>query len=66
MRRTYNAGSKAKAIRRMAEHAIRDQEALIDAYTPTTKFDSADSQAVIDICKKNIADYKRIRDGVKP
>ena len=57
----YKTGSKADVLQRMAEHAIRDQESLIDAYTPITPFGIDDeSREVIVKCKKNIDDYRRI------
>lgn len=62
----YKTGSKADVLQRMAEHAIRDQESLIDAYTPITPFEIDDeSREVIVKCKKNIDDYRRIMRTAK-
>lgn len=59
----YHAGSKKAAIIRMADHAIRDQETLIDAYRCVlTTEDSDNAKAIIDQCKKNIADYNHIKN----
>lgn len=58
-RERYKAGSKTKMLRIMARLAIRDQEALIDAYTP--RFGSPDDVAVdaISGAKANIEDFKK-------
>ncbi len=58
----YKTGSKSDVIRRMAEHAIRDQFALIDAYTPILKLTDTPHEniKIIDDCQRNIHDYRRI------
>lgn len=63
MGKRFKTGARNNVIARMAEHAIRDQVALIDAYTPALRrmpIDS-ESQAVIDGCRANILDYQRLR-----
>lgn len=65
MSNRFEAGSKIKALRRMANYAIRDQEALKDAYTPS--FGSLDEEAlkVIADCDANIRDFRRILKSLK-
>ncbi len=61
----YKAGSKAKMLRLMARFAIRDQEALIDAYTPQfgAPPDEVASDA-ISAAKSNIEDFKKFLNTV--
>jgi hypothetical protein len=57
---TYNCGSKAQAVRTMADCAIRDQKTLIEALTPKYGKPDADTQNAIDDCWRCIEDFKRI------
>lgn len=59
IRDRYKAGSKTKMLRTMARLAIRDQEALIAAYTP--RFGTPDEVAIdaISGAKANIEDFKK-------
>lgn len=61
MPKSYNIGSKADAVINMAGCAIRDQRALIEAMTPRSGKADPETQENIDICKKWIADFKRIQ-----
>lgn len=54
----YLAGSRSEALRRMCYHAIRDQEALIDAYSNSPN--DPEAVKVVADCRSNIADYSRI------
>ena len=65
-RGAYKTGSRAEVIRRMASYAIRDQEALIDAYTP--RFGEPDDAArqVIAGARDAIADFKRLAKTARP
>ena len=58
----YLAGSRTEALRRMCYHAIRDQEALIDAYSNSPNDPKA--VKVVADCKSNIADYHRIHKSL--
>lgn len=59
-RRKYKTGTRAEILQRMAYHAIRDQVALIDAHIPSLGEPNESALAVIEDCRKNIADYKRL------
>jgi len=60
MAKHYKTGTREEVIRNMAYYAIRDQEALIDAHTP--QFGEPDEMAkeVIQDCKDNIEDFRRL------
>lgn len=60
MAQRYNSGSRDLAIRRMAECAIRDREAMIDAITPRFGAVSKENADYIEECRGEIADFKRI------
>lgn len=56
----FLTGTRAEVLRRMAQHAIRDQRALADAYRVNDRGEVPDDAAkVIDDCRRNIADYRR-------
>jgi len=60
----YKLGSKTIALQRMADYAIRDQEALIDALTPSFRREPDEGTAsAIKDAKNCIADFRRIRNG---
>jgi hypothetical protein len=57
----YLTGTKADVIRRMADYAIRDQQALIYALTPSFNRDPDEVTAfAIKDAKECILDFKRI------
>lgn len=56
----FKTGRRADVIARMAYHAVRDQDALIDANTPRYGKPDASQAAQIQACRDNIADYRRI------
>lgn len=61
----YETGTKAQVLVSMAQYAIRDQRALMDAYTPSFgELDEA-AQAVVDECKARIRDYQKILRSLK-
>ena len=61
MAEKYKIGSKQIVLRRMADYAIRDQEALIDALTPSFKREPEEgTAAAIKDAKNCIADFKRL------
>lgn len=61
----YQTGTRAEVLRYMAVCAIRDRVALIDAHTPPGHIEvGPESQAVIDDCRKTIADFRRLA-GIK-
>lgn len=63
----YLVGSKGLAMRYMAECAIRDREAMIDAVTPPRWVPiSPEAQAVIEDCRNAIADFKRLAGITAP
>ena len=62
----YQTGPRDNVLRYMAECAIRDRVALIDAHTPPSYIAiTPESQAVIDDCHAHIADFRRLA-GMKP
>jgi hypothetical protein len=62
----YQTGTRISVLRYMAECAIRDRVALIDAHTPPSYLPvTPESQAVIDDCRNCIADFRRLA-GMKP
>lgn len=62
----YKTGSKADVIRAMANCAIRDQEGLIDAHTPSFGEPSPEFLVVIQQCRDAIADFKRVVQSLPP
>jgi hypothetical protein len=56
----YETGTKEKVLAYMAECAIRDRAALIDAYTPQMGAPSEDAKHYIAECKANIRDFKKL------
>jgi acyl-CoA reductase-like NAD-dependent aldehyde dehydrogenase len=56
----YRTGTRAEVMRNMASYAIRDQEALIHAYTPAFGEPQADAKLVIQQCRDVIADFRRL------
>ncbi len=61
MTAAYKTGTKDDMIRRMASFAIRDQEALIDAYTPPYGEPEGEAVKVIAEARDNIADFRRLK-----
>lgn len=61
----FKTGRKSEVIRRAMTFAIRDQHALIDAYTPAIGKPDRHAQAVIDECKKNCEDFLLIFQTTK-
>lgn len=59
MSRRYNTGPKRVVIQKMAECAIRDQLALIDAMTPADS--DSETKTAIEDCKRLIRDFQRIQ-----
>jgi hypothetical protein len=62
----YKTGTRADVLRRMAECAIRDQEGLIDAYTPPYGKIPDEALEVIKDCSLLIADFKLLIKEPKP
>ncbi|MCZ8254524.1 MAG: hypothetical protein O9327_02430 [Polaromonas sp.] len=62
----YKTGTKTEVIRTMANYAIRDQEALIDAHTPSFGEPCAEFQQVIQQCRDAIADFRRLVSSLPP
>lgn len=60
MNKRYNSGNRDAALRRMAECAIRDREAMIDAMTPRFGELSKEDAAYVAECKAEIEDFRRI------
>ena len=57
----FKTGTRAQVLRHMAECAIRDRQAMIDAHTfPEWQPKSESSEAVIADCRATIADFKRL------
>jgi len=54
----YESGTKSEVARKMMAYAIRDQEALIDAFNTAVQGDDA-REAVLD-AKKCIRDFKHL------
>ena len=60
MAKRYNCGCKDDALRRMAECAIRDRRAMIEALTPEPWNAHLSDKKEIGVCKREIEDFKRI------
>ena len=56
----FKTGVRSQVIASMAEYAIRDQQALIDAHIPRYGQPSDTAKEVIAKCRDRIADYRRI------
>ena len=57
----FRNGLRAEVINRMAHHAVRDQQSLIEALSP--RFGGkpdAETAEQIQHCRDNIADYRRL------
>ena len=54
----YKTGTRADVLRSMAQYAIRDQEALIEAYTTPYGEQPENALQVIKDCTDLIADFK--------
>lgn len=65
-RGAYKTGTRVEVLRRMASYAIRDQQALIDAYTPRCGEPDDTARQVIAGAKDAIADFKRLAKMVRP
>lgn len=60
----YKIGNKQAVLRRMANYAIRDQEALIEALKPPfARIQDDSTAAAIQDAKNCISDFKRIAKG---
>ena len=59
MSKRYETGTKQKVLACMARFAIRDQKALIDAYTPNYGEPDDEAKEVIRGCEANIRDFKK-------
>lgn len=64
-RSAYKTGTKAEVICRMASYAIRDQQALIDAYTPRHGEPGDTAKKVIAGAQDAIADFRRLAKTAK-
>jgi len=60
MAKRFKTGNKSFVLRRMARFAIRDQQALIEALTPSFESVDPETAKAIQSCKDNIEDFKRI------
>lgn len=56
----YTTGTKNEVLRQMAVYAIRDQMALIDAYTPAYGKPDEAAMKVIADARAAIADFRRL------
>ena len=56
----YHCGNKQTAMRRMAECAIRDRQAMIDALTQPEWNKRLEDTAEIESCKREIYDFRRL------
>jgi hypothetical protein len=63
--RIYENGSKKLVIARMAAFAIRDQQALVEAYTPSFGEPDEEAKKVIEECKAHIRDFRKILSDTK-
>jgi hypothetical protein len=59
----YHIGNKGEVLRRMAQFAIRDQESLIEALTPSFGDPDESTTAAIQDAKACIGDFRRIAAG---
>lgn len=59
-RMSLKSGTKSQVLRLMAEYAIRDQKALIDALTPPYQAPDEETQKAIDDAKNLVADFRQI------
>lgn len=61
----YKTGTKSEVIKMMANYAIRDQMALIHAYTPEFGFPDEEAKKVILGAKDSIYDFDRVLRSIK-
>jgi hypothetical protein len=61
----YEGGSKNLVIARMAAFAIRDQQALVEAYTPSFGEPDDDAKKVIEECRSHIRDFRKVLAATK-
>lgn len=60
MSRRFLSGARGQVLALMAEHAVRDQQALIDAHIPRHGQPDESARKVIAECRARIQDYRRI------
>ncbi len=60
MTKRYENGTALQVTLRMAQYAIRDQESLIEAYTPMRGDPDDEAKKVIAECKSFIRDFRRL------
>ena len=56
----YETGSKAEVIRSLVRYAIRDQEALIEAFCDKWGEPGSNYETEIGDCEATIRDFKRL------
>ncbi len=63
MAKHYETGKRDDVLYLMAQHAIRDQDALIDALTPPkwARISQECAESIAE-CEKNIRDYIKIME----
>ena len=66
MGKRFNSGTRQQALRRMAECAIRDRRAMIDALTQPAWNAHLEDKAEIESCKREIEDFKRLARAATP
>lgn len=66
MSKRFESGTKQEVLRAMASYAIRDQQALIDAHTPSFGEPDEYTKSVIEGCKAEIRDFRRILKSLAP
>jgi hypothetical protein len=65
MRTRYENGTQAQVILKMAQYAIRDQRALIDAYMPSYGEPGDEAKQVIKQCESLIRDFKKLSAAIR-
>jgi len=65
MRTRYENGTVSEVTLRMAQYAIRDQEALIEAYTPMLGEPDAEANKVIEQCRSIIRDFRKLAAAIR-
>lgn len=65
MRTRYENGTVRQITLRMAEYAIRDQEALIDAYTPTHGELDDEAKKVVQQSRSIIRDFRKLAAAIR-
>lgn len=66
MAKRFNIGTKQQALRRMADCAIRDRRAMIEALTQPEWHKHLEDVAEIESCKREIEDFKRLVRAATP